>query len=96
LVEALCYTPDKQNTSLLKVAVQGLDFMAQPYIYIQYCRMVSGSIPDEIIGFSVNIIQQHYKPGVNSASNKKNTRNLPEGKGGPAHNADIAICEPTV
>jgi hypothetical protein len=45
-----------------------------------------------------NTSKPHYDSGVDSASNRKSTRNLPGGKKQPARRADnlTAICEPNV
>jgi hypothetical protein len=56
-------------------------------------RKVAGSIPDDVIRFFNLPICQSSQPLT-----EMSTRNLPGGKGRPAHKAEslTAICEPIV
>jgi hypothetical protein len=60
-------------------------------------REVAGSIPDEFIGFSIDLILPAALWSIQSLT-EMSTRNLLWGKGRPALKSDnlIAICEPIV
>jgi hypothetical protein len=63
-------------------------------------RKVAGSIPDEVIGFFnwSNLSSRTMALGSTQPLTEMSIRNLPGGKGRPAHRADnlTAICEPIV
>jgi hypothetical protein len=63
-------------------------------------QKVAGLIPDEVIAFfnSANLSCRTMALGLTQPLTEISTRNLPGGKGQPAHEADNlnAICEPTV
>jgi hypothetical protein len=60
---------------------------------------LAGSIPDEVIGlFSDLILQLHYIPGVDSASNRNEYQTIFLSEARPARKASnfTAICDPIV
>jgi hypothetical protein len=63
-------------------------------------RKIAGSIPDEVIGFLnwPNFSSRIMALGSTQPLTEMSTRNRPEGKGWPAHEANnlTAICEPIV
>jgi hypothetical protein len=63
-------------------------------------REVTGSIPDEVIGFFnwSNPSNRTMALGSTQPLTEMSTKNLPGGKGRPARKADnlTAICEPNV
>jgi hypothetical protein len=68
--------------------------------YYVTSRKIAGSSSDEVIGFfPIYLIQLHYGPWVDSASNRNEYQeyswNVLGGKGRPARKADnlVAICE---
>jgi hypothetical protein len=62
-------------------------------------RKVAGSIPDEVIGFlNLSNPSRTMAKGSIQPLTEISTRDLPGGKGRPAHRADnlTALCEPIV
>jgi hypothetical protein len=73
----------------------------QEHSWLRYYAIrwnVASSIPDEVIGFfnSPNPSSCTMVLGLTQSVTKMSTRNLPEGKGWPAHKVDnlTATCEP--
>jgi hypothetical protein len=63
-------------------------------------RKVEASVPDDVIGFFTcpNPSSHTMAVGLTQPLTEMSTRNLPGGKGQPAHEADdfTALCEPSV